>query len=147
MFLKAAQNLGRPLERVPLGARFALALLLPVLIDAFATSSAEAGVILCDQQSLRVLSDGGMSATTPPLSEPADDELPRTLQELASLPAGHAGGAGTAGASASGGVSAPAACGAVCVAPEPTLVAWLANGQCPFLPPLLPSGLFRPPRA
>lgn len=147
MFLKAAQNLGRPLERVPLGARFALALLLPVLTGAFANASAEAGVILCDQQSLQTLSDGGMSAATTPFSEPANDELPHALQDLPSLPAGQAGGAGTAGAGVSGGVSAPAACGAVCVAPEPTLVAWLANGQCPFLPPLLPSGLFRPPRA
>lgn len=131
---------------MPLGARFSLALLLPVFIGAFATASAEAGVILCDQQSLLTLSDGGMAAAAS-LPQPASDEVPRTLQEVPGLPAGQASGAGTAGASSVGGGSAPAACCAVCAAAEPTLVAWLANGQCPFLPPLLPSGLFRPPRA
>jgi hypothetical protein len=147
MFLTAAHSMAHELGRAPLGVRCALAVLLLVLTSLLTPASAQAGVILCDQHSIHTLADSGGAAARSPVSKPSNDELLYSLHELPKLPAGQTGGAGAPGAAGGGGVSAPAACGAACLAPEPTLVAWLGHGQYIFLPPLLPSGLFRPPRA
>jgi len=114
-------------------------------------SEAQAGIIVCASNMVDSAVSGASAGTA---SNSQGLPIPfacylrhtnRSAQLLLSGQDGSTSGAGSPSASGHGfstsAISAPAY-----VPPRPAMVAWLQFGRWLALPPLLPSGLFRPPR-
>lgn len=132
--------------------RYALGAMLAMAAGAFAfTSEAQAGVIV----SAADMADSAVSGATA-VSASSSRGLPipfagylrrekQSAQLLLSGQDGSSSGAGTPSGTGSS-FSTSAIASPACMPPASAMVAWLQFGQYLALPPLLPSGLFRPPR-
>lgn len=115
-----------------------------VLAVSCSARSSQAGVIVGDEQSI-----GAMAATNGGTHTPQNSGKGQSPNLILNwFEAGSTSGM-------DGGMTSTPTAGAPPVAvaylapmstPQSLLVVWLAGGQCPSLPALLPSGLFRPPR-
>jgi hypothetical protein len=126
----------------------ALGALLATAVGAFAfVSEAQAGVIVCAADMADSTANRAASSSQS-LPIPLAGYLRGPKQSAQLLLSGQDGPSGGAGApsGAGSGISASAIASHACILPPSAMVAWLQFGQHLALPPLLPSGLFRPPR-
>lgn len=131
--------------------RHVLGALLAVASALAFASTAQAGIIVCASDMVDSAGGGASTGTaSSPLGMPIAfaGYLCREKQPAQHLLSGQDGSSNGAGApSASGSTFSTSAISApACLLPPPAMVAWLQFGQYLALPPLLPSGLFRPPR-
>ena len=119
-----------------------------VLALSYSARSSQAGVIVGDEQSIGAMASANVQSSLPQNSGENGDNKQTSNQLLNAFgaPSDANTGGGMASPPATGTSTIPVAYLATTLAPQPLLVVWLAGGQCPALPALLPSGLFRPPR-
>lgn len=138
------------LKQCPLavGSRTLAAWVVVVLAVSYSARSSQAGVIVCNEHSIREMAAPHGESSRPQNSGDKGDHRQSPKSLLNSLEAASPSGM-------DGGMTSTPTAGAPAVAvaylahssvPQSLLVVWLAGGQCPALPALLPSGLFRPPR-
>jgi hypothetical protein len=130
----------------------AVGALLATAAGAFAfASEAQAGVIVCAADvadSTANSASAGAASSSQSLPIPLAGYLRGQKQSAPLLLSGQDGPSSGAGApsGAGSGISASAIAAPACILPPSAMIAWLQFGQHLALPPLLPSGLFRPPR-
>lgn len=119
-----------------------------VLAVSYSVRTSQAGVIVCDDQAICTMAAAQGQKSTPQDSGGDGDNRQSPNLALsffaANSPSGMDGG--MTSTPTAGTTAVAVAYLAPTSAPQSLLVVWLAGGQCPSLPALLPSGLFRPPR-
>lgn len=132
--------------------QFILGALLAISAGSFAsTCEVQAGLIVCASDMVDSAGSGasaGAASSSQGLPIPFAGYFRRAKQSAHLLLSGHDGSSSGAGVppGAESGFSTSAIAGTACMPPPSAMVAWLQFGQHLALPPLLPSGLFRPPR-
>lgn len=131
-----------------LASRTLAAWVVVVLAVAYSARSSQAGVIVGDEQSIGAMATANAEESAPQNSGERGDHRQSPNLVLNVLEAGSPLGldGGMTSTPTAGAPAVAVAHLAPASAPQSLLVVWLAGGQCPALPALLPSGLFRPPR-
>lgn len=140
----------RTLKQCPLavGSRTLAAWVVVALFVSCSARSLQAAVIVCDDQGLCTMAAAQDQTPTPQdkCNDGDNRQSPNLVLSLFEAASSSAMDGGMTSTPVAGATAVAVAYLTPVSAPQSLLVVWLAGGQCPSLPALLPSGLFRPPR-